>query len=172
MNQQEISFGLSSFLFLIPFFYCIKTNNKNIYWIIALFCLVISSFLCNYFINCYNCYFVLCDKTIIIILSIIYFLCFSRLNIALLICILFFIEMSIYTNINVTLMISFLTLNLFAFTNFTKNELIIGIICFCIGTFCKIYRNTTCEITYPIYTTIWHICCVTLLILASRSLNR
>ncbi len=71
-----------------------------------------------------------------------------------------------------TVMIAFVGLNLFAFTNFTKKELFIGILCFSIGIFSKIYRNTKCEITYPIYTTIWHSCCVILLILASRSLSR
>ena len=63
-------------------------------------------------------------------------------------------------------------LNLFAFTNFTRPELTVGIIMFTLATMCKLYRNSKCQKTYPFYTTIWHIGCVVLLVLASRSINR
>jgi hypothetical protein len=171
--MKNVSFGLSSFLFLVPFFYCLTTSKHTktfTYWKIALFTLFVSSFLCNYYSE--NNHFLLCDHVVIILLSVLYFLCFSKLNIAILICILFFIEIVFVKDVKTTLFIAFITLNLFAFTNFTKKELFIGISCFCIAIFCKLYRDTTCHITYPIYTTIWHACCVVLLLLASRSISR
>ena len=168
--MKNVSFVLSSFIFLLPFFYSLKTTKTFTSWKLALFTLVVSSFLCNYYSE--NSHFIICDHTVIILLSILYFLFFSKLNIAILICILFFIEIVAIKSVESTVMIAFVAMNLFAFTNFTKKEVFIGILCFCIGIFCKIYRDTTCHITYPIYTTIWHSCCAVLLILASRSISR
>ena len=168
--MKNVSFGFSSLLFLVPFFYSLTNTKKFTSWKLALFTLVVSSFLCNYYSE--NSHFIICDHTVIILLSILYFFIFSKLNIAILICILFFIEIVAIKTVESTVMIAFVAMNLFAFTNFTKKEVFIGILCFCIGIFCKIYRDTTCHLTYPIYTTIWHSCCAVLLILASRSISR
>ena len=173
--MENVSFGSSSFLFLIPFLYSVFNTPKTpsftfTTWRIGLFLLTVTSFLCNYFANCGE--FVLCDYSSTITLTIIYFLCFSRYNIAVFLCILFLIEMTVVHELSTTVMIAFVTLNLFAFTNFTRTELMIGIAAFSIAVYCKQCRDYTCTITYPMYTTIWHLCCAVLLVLATRSLIR
>ena len=171
-----VSFGSSSFIFLIPFIYCImqdkkdKKNYKFLKWETLLFILVISSYLCNHYPA--YCNFLFCDHFVIILLSIAYFFIFSKFKIVILLCIIFMIDIKLTKSLKNTVIIAFISLNLFGFINFTRTELIIGIISFCIGIFCKVNRDTTCPITYPIYTTIWHSCSACLLLLASRSIYR
>ena len=179
-DQHDISlyipFGSSSLLFLIPFLYSLLYSNPNkrnilfTLWKYALLLLTCISFSCNYFTHIPQ--FMICDYTIITVLSVIYFLSFSRYTIPVLLCLSYFIEMIMKQTASTTVLFSFLALNLFAFTNFTKVELGIGVTAFIIGIIVKLYRNTTCAITYPFYTTIWHTCCAVLLVLASRSLMR
>jgi len=179
-DQHDISlyipFGSSSLLFLIPFLYSLLYSNPNkqnilfTLWKYALLLLTGISFSCNYFTHIPQ--FMICDYTIITILSVIYFLSFSRYTIPSLLCLSYFIEMAIKRTASTTVLFSFFTLNLFAFTNFTKVEFYNGITAFCIGIIVKLRRNNICVITYPFYTTIWHASCATLLVLASRSLMR
>jgi hypothetical protein len=168
-----VSIGSSSFLFLIPFLYCVIKCNRTvpfIYWTITLGFLTITSFLCNHYTECPQ--FVLCDYSAICALSVIYFLCFSRAAVAGLLCILYVAELLLYGTLSLSSKIAFLMLNLFAFTNFTTVERIIWVIAFAIGIYCKHSRVYTCAITYPIHTTFCHICCSILLVLASRSIIR
>lgn len=64
--MKNVSFGLSSFIFLLPFFYSLKTTKTFTSWKLALFTLVVSSFLCNYYSE--NSHFIICDHTVIILL--------------------------------------------------------------------------------------------------------
>jgi hypothetical protein len=171
-----VPFGSSSLLFLIPFVYSLlysnltKRNTLFTLWTYGLLLLTGISFSCNYFTNIPQ--FALCDYTTITILTIIYYLSFSRYTIPIILCLLYVIELIMVRKVSTTVLLSFLALNLFAFTKFTKVELGIGVTAFIIGAIVKLCRNTTCIITYPFYTTIWHTCCAVLLVLASRSLMR
>ena len=169
-----VSFGSSSFLFLLPFLYSVINRTPHnlpvMYWTYTLGLLVCTSFLCNYYATI--CEFLLCDHSAIITLSIIYFLCFSRMTIACLLGLLSIMELILFRTLSKTVGVAFLSLNLFAFTTFTMTERIIWTIAFLVGIYCKLSRDYTCIITYPIHTTIWHVCCAILLILASRSMMR
>jgi len=162
-------FGISSSLLLLPFIYSLNPANKFTLWKLLLFLLPISSFLCNHFVN--HGQFQTCDHTIIALLCIVYFLHFKKYNVPVLIVLLYLVEMMFVKSTEVTVAISFVALNLFAFTNFTKSELAIGMAAFFIAIFFKVSRDNYAK-TYPLYTTIWHICCTILLILATRSLER
>ena len=170
-DKEDIAFGLSSFLFLIPWAYSQFTFQKafNV-WTIALLVLVFTSYSCNSYPVNKKCQIV--DHTVIILLSMIYFIYHRRLFVPVFLYILYVTELYFANDTKTTVTISFVALNLFAFTNFTRPELTIGIIMFSLATMCKLYRNSKCEKTYPFYTTIWHIGCVVLLVLASRSINR
>ena len=111
------------------------------------------------------------DHTVIILLSMIYFIYHRRLFIPIFLYILYVTELYFAKSSTATVMISFVALNLFAFTNFTRPELLAGLIVFTLATVCKLYRKINYKM-YPFCTTIWHIGCVVLLILASRSINR
>lgn len=172
-----VPFGSSSLFFLIPFLYTVLYSDPTrkqsvlfVLWKYGLLFLTVMSFSCNYFTKIPQ--FVLCDYTIIIGLTIIYFLSFSRYTVPVLLSLGYLIELIITHGVSTTVLLSFVALNLFAFTNFTQTELMTGIAAFCIGIKVKLCRNYTCAITYPFYTTIWHACCATLLVLASRSLMR
>ena len=162
-------FGISSSLLLLPFIYSLNPVNKFTVWKLLLFLLPISSFLCNHFVN--HSQFQACDHTIIIALCIVYFLHFKKYNVPVLIVILYLVEMMLVKSTEITVILAFIALNLFAFTNFTKIELVIGMIAFSIAIVAKLSRDNYAK-TYPLYTTIWHICCAILLILATRSVER
>lgn len=169
-EEEDVSFGLSSLLFIIPWAYSQFTLSKTFsVWTTVLLFLPITSFFCNAYPDHKKYTFL--DHTVIIVLSMIYLLYNKNIFLPLLIYVLFIIEMCFVKDLSTTTMISFVALNLFAFTNFTRPELIIGLIVFTLSVFCKLYRNCKHK-TYPFYTTIWHIGCVVLLILASRSINR
>ena len=176
-TSSYVPFGSSSLFFLVPFLYTVlysdptcKQSALFVLWKYGLLFLTVMSFSCNYFTEIPQ--FVLCDYTIIIGLTIIYFLSFSRYTIPILLCLIYFVELMTTHGVSTTVLLSFFALNLFAFTNFTRTELITGIVAFCIGIGVKLCRNNRCTNTYPFYTTIWHVCCATLLVLASRSLMR
>jgi hypothetical protein len=170
-DENDIAFGLSSFLFLIPWAYSQFTFQKAFsVWTIALFILVFTSYVCNSYPINKKCQIV--DHTVIILLSMIYFIYHRRLFIPIFLYILYVTELYFANDTKTTVTISFVALNLFAFTNFTRPELTVGIIMFTLAAMCKLYRNSKCQKTYPFYTTIWHVGCVVLLVLASRSINR
>jgi len=170
-DKEDIAFGMSSFLFLIPWAYAQFTFQKAFsIWTISLLLLVFTSYVCNSYPVDKKCQIV--DHTVIIALSMIYFIYHRRLFVPILLYILYVMELCFTNDTKNTVIISFVSLNLFAFTNFTRPELMTGIIVFTLATMCKLYRNSKCEKTYPFYTTMWHVGCVVLLVLASRSINR
>ena len=137
--------------------------------VFLLFLLPVSSYLCNHYIS-YPVY-QRCDHTIIILLCLTYY--FHHHSYYLPICLVSFyvIELFIAHQLNVTFMIAFVALNLFALTHFTTLELILGIIVFCIAIITKMNRKNHCSNTYPYYTIVWYLCCVILLLLATRSIK-
>ena len=170
-EDKDVTFGISSFLFLIPWAYAHFTFQKAFsIWTIALLLLVFTSYACNSYPVDKKCQIV--DHTVITALSMIYFIYHRSLFVPVLLYILYVTELCFTNDTKNTVMISFVALNLFAFTNFTRPELLTGIIVFTLATMCKLYRNTKCEKTYSFYTTMWHVGCVVLLVLASRSINR
>jgi hypothetical protein len=167
-KDTQITFGLSSFLFIIPWAYSQFTFTTAFRaWSTALLILPFTSYFCNAYPDKKYQIF---DHTIIVVLAMIYFLYHRRIFIPLLIYILYITELYFAKDISTTVMISFVALNLFAFTNFTRPEMLTGLIVFTLATVCKLYRNSNSKI-YPFCTTLWHIGCVVLLILASRSIN-
>jgi hypothetical protein len=168
-EDDKITFGLSSFLFIIPWAYSQFTFTTAFSaWSIALLMLPFTSYFCNSYLDKKYQIF---DHTVIVVLAMIYFLYHRHKFIPLLLYILYITELYFAKTITATVMISFVALNLFAFTNFTRPELLAGLIVFTLAIVCKLYRKINYKM-YPFCTTIWHIGCVVLLILASRSINR
>lgn len=168
-KDTQITFGLSSFLFIIPWAYSQFTFTTAFSaWSVALLILPFTSYFCNSYLDKKYQIF---DHTVIVVLAMIYFLYHRHKFIPLLLYILYITELYFAKSITATVMISFVALNLFAFTNFTQPELLAGLIVFTLATVCKLYRKINYKM-YPFCTTIWHIGCVVLLILASRSINR
>lgn len=167
-KETQITFGLSSFLLIIPWAYSQFTFTTAFSaWSVALLILPFTSYFCNVYPDKKYQIF---DHTIIVALAMIYFLYHRRIFIPLLLYILYITELYFAKDISTTVMISFVALNLFAFTNFTRPEMLTGLIVFTLATVCKLYRTSNSKI-YPFCTTLWHIGCVVLLILASRSIN-
>ena len=167
MNDiEDISFGLSSFLFIIPFLYSYYILDSFIVWKIVLLLLIISSYLCNHYptIRIYQLY----DHTIIILVAITYAWYVKNMYIIVALCILYSIELVKTNCVQYTVMIGFIILNLCAWTYLTINECYVIIIIFFIAIYCKVSRNYK-SYTYSYYTSIWHLCCVLLLLFATKT---
>ena len=116
-KDEDIAFGMSSFLFLIPWAYAQFTFQKAFsIWTISLLLLV-----CNSYPVDKKCQIV--DHTVIIALSMIYFIYHRRLFVPILLYILYVMELCFTNDTKNTVIISFVSLNLFAFTNFTRQGL-------------------------------------------------
>lgn len=168
--KKEVEFGLSSLLFLIPVLYAYCTlDNSFMVWKIVVTLLPLSSYLCNRYPT--QTLYQLYDHTVIILLSMTY-ICYKYdyyyLNSIVLV--LYFIEIVKTNRVSYTAIISFILLNACAWSYFTRIELYIAFLVFLIGCYCKLKRCTTCD-TYPYYTSLWHLCCTILLLLAIKTLH-
>ena len=167
-EESDSTFGLSSFLFIIPWAYSQFTFTTAFSaWSTALLILPFTSYFCNAYPHKNYKIF---DHTVIVVLAMIYFMYHRRIVIPLLLYVLYITELYFVKDTSTTVMISFVALNLFAFTNFTRPELLTGLIVFTLATVCKLYRKSNSKM-YPFYTMLWHIGCVVLLVLASRSIQ-
>ena len=107
MNDiEDISFGLSSFLFIIPFLYSYYLLDSFIVWKIVLLLLIISSYLCNHYptTRIYQLY----DHTIIILLAITYAWYIKKMYIIIVLCILYSIELVKTNCVQYTVIIGFI----------------------------------------------------------------
>jgi len=171
LPKVEIEFGISSFLFLLPFLYaCRALTNSFLLWKILLLLLTLSSYFCNRYPT--NTLYQLYDHTVIIVLTMTYIV-YTRNHLYLIpiILVLYSNEIVLTRRVLYTVAISFLLLHACGWVYFSTMERYLVVSLFLIGVYCKVTRIGTCH-TYPYYTLVWHLCCAILLLLATISLQK
>ena len=158
--------GLSSLLFIIPTLYTLcKVSNDYWYYKIFMFILPIISYICN--VNFNTIYTNLDYLNISCIgLSYIYFSKFMIVFYSIIILLL--LEFIINTQFTYSTMITYITLVISAFPNFTLEQTIVVIICLVIAIYSFMKRNFYNQ-SYIIYNTLWHKCKYILLLFASKT---
>ena len=165
--MEPISFGLSSSFFYISWIYAYYTTTR-LPWLLLLFLLPISSYLCNTNISKPSYY--LFDQTIIVLMSCAYLFYqnFTGISIFVMMCYLY--ELVIQRKLVYTVLIAFVLQIVFACTLFGYTELALCAICVLTASYCY-YKRDPFTYSYVYYTIFWHAACVGMILLGTRTLQ-
>lgn len=164
--MEPVSFGLSSGFFYISWIYAYYTTTR-IPWLILLFLLPISSYLCN--TNIKNQTLYLFDQTIIVLMSCTYIFYQNITILPLLIITWYLFELFYKGKLIYAVLIAFVLQIVCACTIFGYIELALCAICVLTASYCY-YKRDPFKYSYAYYTIFWHAACVGMIMLGTRTL--
>lgn len=164
--MDPVSFGLSSGFFYISWIYAYYTTTR-IPWLILLFLLPISSYLCN--TNIKNPTYYIFDQTIIVLISCTYLFYQDMVFLPSLIITCFLFELFYKGKLMYVVLIAFILQIICACTLFGYVELALCAICVLTSSYCY-YKRDPLKYSYAYYTILWHAACVGMLMLGTRTL--
>ena len=179
-KEKHDMIGSSSLIFIIPSLYTLL-YVKNKYWLYKIFMVILPfiSYMCN---TTYNYMYHFCDLLNINCIGISYLFLQKHYTVAIILILLMIIEYIVKkinamknkkdanrVLITISTMLSFVTFAYYGFKHFTKEQTIVGIMCFIIALISFMKRNNY-HWSYRPITVMWHTCNSILLLFVGKNL--